>query len=246
MIELNSELNGNVFVSGNITQSGPRGEKGEKGDKGDTPELLASEVIQDSEHRMVTDAEKAAWNQAGDTLNDKADLTYCTCATAASTVAKVATISAGAFSLAVGAAVDVKFENYNSANAPTLNVNDTGAKLIRLYESTSAGAYSWSNGAVVRFIYDGENWVMQNGTRGTLTYYGAVKLSNSVTSTSTVLAATSSAVKQAYDLAENAIPSSKRAVATVAAAAWAWWKNNSFTNAAIKADNYMKELKEGE
>ena len=125
----------------------------------------------------------------------------------------MATVAAGAFSLTVGAAVDVKFENYNSANAPTLNVNDTGAKLIRLYESTSAGAYSWSNGAVVRFIYDGENWVMQNGMRGTLTYYGAVKLSNSVTSTSTVLAATSSAVKAAYDLADDAIPSSKRAAA---------------------------------
>lgn len=26
--------------------------------------------------------------------------------------------------------------------------------------------------------------------------------------------------------------------------AWSWWKNNSFTNAAIEADKYMKELKE--
>ena len=25
---------------------------------------------------------------------------------------------------------------------------------------------------------------------------------------------------------------------------WSWWKNNSFTNAAIEADKYMKELKE--
>ena len=25
---------------------------------------------------------------------------------------------------------------------------------------------------------------------------------------------------------------------------WSWWKNNSFTNAAIKADEYMKELKQ--
>ena len=24
---------------------------------------------------------------------------------------------------------------------------------------------------------------------------------------------------------------------------WSWWKNNSFTTAAIKADKYMKELK---
>ena len=33
------------------------------------------------------------------------------------------------------------------------------------------------------------------------------------------------------------------AVCTVAATVWAWWKNNSFTNAAIKADEYKNELK---
>ncbi len=32
---------------------------------------------------------------------------------------------------------------------------------------------------------------------------------------------------------------------TIAAALWAWWKNNSFTAPAIKADNYLKEMKEG-
>lgn len=30
---------------------------------------------------------------------------------------------------------------------------------------------------------------------------------------------------------------------TLGAAAWAWWKNNSFTKPAIKADEYLKELK---
>lgn len=33
---------------------------------------------------------------------------------------------------------------------------------------------------------------------------------------------------------------------TVAAALWAWWKNNSFTQAAIKADDVMHALKGGE
>ena len=32
---------------------------------------------------------------------------------------------------------------------------------------------------------------------------------------------------------------------TTAAALWAWWKNNSFTQNAIKADEYLKYLKEG-
>lgn len=29
----------------------------------------------------------------------------------------------------------------------------------------------------------------------------------------------------------------------IAASIWAWWKNNSFTSAAIKADKYMDELR---
>lgn len=35
-------------------------------------------------------------------------------------------------------------------------------------------------------------------------------------------------------------------IATFATASIAWWKNNSFTSAAIKADEYMNELKETE
>ena len=35
-------------------------------------------------------------------------------------------------------------------------------------------------------------------------------------------------------------------VFTIGAAIWAWWKNNSFTLAAIEADKVMKELKAGE
>ena len=33
---------------------------------------------------------------------------------------------------------------------------------------------------------------------------------------------------------------------TIGASAWSWWKNNSFTKAAIEADQYMKDLKTGE
>lgn len=35
-------------------------------------------------------------------------------------------------------------------------------------------------------------------------------------------------------------------VATVAASVWAWWKNNSFTKAAIAADTYKESLTESE
>ena len=33
-------------------------------------------------------------------------------------------------------------------------------------------------------------------------------------------------------------------LATIVASVWAWWKNNSFTQAALKADEVMKELKQ--
>ncbi len=32
--------------------------------------------------------------------------------------------------------------------------------------------------------------------------------------------------------------------ATAAVSLWAWWKNNSFTAAAVEADRYLAELKE--
>ena len=36
------------------------------------------------------------------------------------------------------------------------------------------------------------------------------------------------------------------ALVTVAASLWSWWKNNSFTKEAIKADEYKDKLKAGE
>ena len=43
--------------------------------------------------------------------------------------------------------------------------------------------------------------------------------------------------------AEDELYSILTAAASVAAAVWAWWKNNSFTAEAIEADKYLAELK---
>ena len=52
---------------------------------------------------------------------------------------------------------------------------------------------------------------------------------------------------------KNPLPFSDQQIAdiisflwTVAAALWTWWKNNSFTEPAIKADEYKDLLKNGE
>lgn len=34
-------------------------------------------------------------------------------------------------------------------------------------------------------------------------------------------------------------------IGTIVASAWAWWKNNSFTQAAIEADKVLDQLKTG-
>ena len=52
--------------------------------------------------------------------------------------------------------------------------------------------------------------------------------------------------KNPHPFSENQIYEALTAVSTVLAAIWAWWKNNSFTKAAIEADGYMKELKKND
>lgn len=49
--------------------------------------------------------------------------------------------------------------------------------------------------------------------------------------------------KNPLPFAEDELYTWLSAAATVAATLWAWWKNNSFTSAAITADEYMAELK---
>lgn len=49
--------------------------------------------------------------------------------------------------------------------------------------------------------------------------------------------------KNPLPFAEDELYALLTTAATVAATLWAWWKNNSFTPAAIKADEYLSELK---
>lgn len=99
---------------------------------------------------------------AGDVTYHLRDRNYCTCSTGASTADKTASLDG--FVLDTGASVKVKFTNTNTAANPTLNINSTGAKSIMQYGTTVAGTTateSWDDGAVVEFVYDGTNWVMQ-------------------------------------------------------------------------------------
>ncbi len=85
---------------------------------------------------------------------------YATSSTAASTTAKVATTNQTGFALVTGAKVIVKFTYTNTATAPTLNVNGTGAKTIYGYGTTTPSLW-WLAGDVVEFTYNGTYWLMQ-------------------------------------------------------------------------------------
>lgn len=93
---------------------------------------------------------------------------YATSSTAAGTAAKVATIvpTLSNYELAKGAIVTVKFVNNNTSAAPTLNLNNTGAKTIKTYANgnlTPAEAH-WKAGSTFTFTYNGTNWLMQDST----------------------------------------------------------------------------------
>ena len=138
-----------------------------------------------------------------DKIKNRLKSYYGTCTTSASTQAKV--VECEGFKLETGAKIAVKFTNAQTYNGTaTLNVNGTGAKNICRVGTTTTTRYYWSAGEVVDFVYDGTNYVMEGKGVATTTYYGVTKLSSSTSSTSTSLAATPSAVKTAYDLANTA------------------------------------------
>lgn len=90
---------------------------------------------------------------------EEAQWPYGVCSTGASTTAKTVTISfSGTFALYAGATVRVKFSNSNTASAPTLNVNSTGAVAMKSYGSTPL-TY-WAAGQVLTLTYDGTYWVV--------------------------------------------------------------------------------------
>ena len=72
------------------------------------------------------------------------------------------------FELVTGVTVHIKFTHENTAtSAPTLNINNKGAKPIVQYGTTAAGTAEetsgWQAGAVLTLTYDGTSWVRDQG-----------------------------------------------------------------------------------
>ena len=145
--------------------------------------------------------------KGGDSYTVDAGSTYyAVCSTAAGTQTKAVTISE-ITALEEGLSVRIKFTNAQTySGQPKLQINSLTATNIVRNGTTAAARYEWNAGEVLDFIYDGTNFVIQEGAIPTTTYYGSrIKLSSSVTSTSEALAATPKAVKTAYDLANGKV-----------------------------------------
>ena len=161
-----------------------------KADAGDIPTAL-SDLSDDSTHRLVTDTEKTTWNGKAN-VSDIPKIFYGSCATGASTAAKVVVCEEfTAADLVAGTRLVVHFTNGNSYNGQaTLNVNSTGAKNIYYNGTTANARYMWVSGESVEFIYNGEQWATINGGLASTTYYGVTKLATTAGSDSQVYALT--------------------------------------------------------
>ena len=95
---------------------------------------------------------------------------YAICSTASDTAAKTASVTSGAFSLSSGARVTVLFHYVNGVADCTLNVNGSGAKTIKYWDSA---ALAFANitldtakvlRGVVDFVCDGTYWIVIGGS----------------------------------------------------------------------------------
>lgn len=226
ILTLQSDLN-NISLT-----PGPKGEKGDTGSQGPagisagfgTPTATIDSNIGTPSVTVTTSGSDTAkvFNFAFKNLRgatgSKGDsgIFYGYCNDAGNVSAK--TVVCNGFSLVTGAVVAVKFTYINNVSNPTLNVNGTGAKSIKKYDTIAPEIYYWRAGAVVEFVYDGNYYVMINGTTATTSYYGVTKLYNGTGSTSSALAATANSVRLAYDRAGKAIP--KNTMVTISTSDW--------------------------
>ena len=96
-------------------------------------------------------------------VEDLPDVAYGTCSTAAETAAKAISISGNAkWTLKAGSVIIVKFASTNTAQNPTFNINNTGAKSVwyntALITTASLGMAGTANRPMV-FAYDGTQFV---------------------------------------------------------------------------------------
>ena len=139
---------------------------------------------------------------------DNTNDAYGTCTTDAATAAKVVTVADNnKWVLKSGSRVIVKFSATNTAQNPTLNVNNTGAKSI-VYNTavitTSNLGYAGTANRYVEYVYDGTNYVFLAWSIDNNTTYSPQSLGNGYGTCDTAAATTAKVVTLSnYNLTTN-------------------------------------------
>lgn len=120
---------------------------------------ISARLYSDGKMKLEKGNTATDWTPAPEDTPDQMTW-YGTCSTAASTAAKV--VECDGFELKTGARIAVKSTYINTVNAPTLNVNGTGA-IATWYNnevSSSSNPIRWGANATLNFVYDGTVWVL--------------------------------------------------------------------------------------
>lgn len=114
--------------------------------------------------------------------NNPPPIFYGVCSTDSGTITKLVSIIN--FVLVVGARITVNFSNSNTITAPTLNVNNTGAKAMKCNGRTQG--LKWKAGEIMELVYNGTNWCILSGYALADIPVGFIYYSNDSTSPATL------------------------------------------------------------
>lgn len=123
----------------------------------------SEDKLTDTIYSAATTSTAGLMSTADKAKSDATNIAYGTCSTAAATAAKVITISGNTnWKLAAGSMIAIKFTNTNTAQNPTFNVNNTGAKSVwyntSLITTGNLGYAGYAN-RTANYIYDGTQYV---------------------------------------------------------------------------------------
>lgn len=148
----------------------------------------------DTTYSAATTSKEGLMSAADKTKSEATNIAYGTCSTDAATAAKVIAVSNNAnWKLAAGSTITILFDETNTADNPTLNVNGTGAKNIFYGSSqitTANLGYAGTASRPMTFMYDGTQYRFIGWGYDSNTTYTNVKLGHGYTTCSTAAATT--------------------------------------------------------
>ena len=159
---------------------------------------LPANAFNNTTYNAATTSANGLMTSTDKTKLNATNIAYGTCTTAAATAAKVVTISGNTnWTLTTGSLVTVFFSYTNSASNPTLNVNGTGAKSIKIgsttIETTHLSYAAFSNRAIT-FMYDGSSYQFVSWSTDNNTTYTNASLGQGYGTCSTAEATTAKLV----------------------------------------------------